>query len=188
TIAGCVPIPFIRGLAQAKCEGLAERALSVAEHFDVDTVVIASGWVGYSVFSSTEKDRAYESLATMIASYKTMGRQVYLILPIPIGDEFDPYHLVTRSFLDFGFKVENGPVERAKVEAVTKPIALRLAQIAEATGAKAIDPIPFLCGEGDCPTFSDGLPIYMDSGHLRPAYVREHITFLDSIVSTSQAN
>ena len=189
TIAGCVPIPFIRGFAQTKCDGLAERALSVAEHFDVDTVVIASGWVGYSVFSSTEKDRAYESLATMIAKYKSMGKQVYVILPIPIGDGFDPYHLVSRSFLDFGFKVENRPVERAKVDAVTKPIAWRLVQIAEATGAKAIDPISFLCGEGDCPTFSDdGLPIYMDSGHLRPAYVREHITFLDSIVSTSQAN
>ena len=125
----------------------------------------------------------------MIAKYKSMGKQVYVILPIPIGDGFDPYHLVSRSFLDFGFKVENRPVERAKVDAVTKPIAWRLVQIAEATGAKAIDPISFLCGEGDCPTFSDdGLPIYMDSGHLRPAYVREHITFLDSIVSTSQAN
>ena len=189
TMAGCVPIPFIKGFAQAKCEGLAERALSVAENFDVDTVVIASGWVGYGVFNSTQRDQAYELLATMIAKYKSMRRQVYLVLPIPIDDGFDPYHLVTRNFFDFGFKIESRPVERAKVDAVIKPVALRLTQIAEATGAEAIDPTRFLCGEGDCPTFSDdGLPIYMDSGHLRPAFVREHITFLDETVSANKIN
>lgn len=121
----------------------------------------------------------------MIRDYRKIGRQVYLILPIPTGAEFDPYHLVKRSLRDFGFKVVEKDVEQAKIVAELKPIASRLAAIASSTGAMAIDPVRYLCHDGGCPTLTDdGLPTYMDYNHLRPSFVREHVTFLDAIVST----
>ncbi len=116
-----------------------------------------------------------------------MGKQVYLILQIPSGEEFDPHYMVTRSLRDFGFKVVQTPVERAKMIAEFRPITSRLMDIARSTGATAIDPVDYLCHDADCPTLTgDGSPMYMDGGHLRPSYVREHVTFLDPIVSMQQ--
>jgi hypothetical protein len=62
-------------------------------------------------------------------------------------------------------------------------------EIARSTGATAIDPTVYLCGDAHCPTLAeDRMPVYTDNSHLRPEYVREHITFLDPIVSMAQAN
>jgi peptidoglycan/LPS O-acetylase OafA/YrhL len=184
TQPGCLPIPYMKGFAQTKCAGLAERGWALAEHADVDRVVIAAGWSGYDVFDSSDSERAFASLTSTVANYRRGGRQVYLILPIPVGTGFDPSRLVARSLLDFGFKIVDRPVERVKVDAEIKPMASRLTEIAQATGAEVIDPVNYLCGNGNCPTFTgDGMPIYMDAGHLRPGYVRDHVTFLDAIVS-----
>src|SRR5262249_5087419 len=114
-----------------------------------------------------------------------MDRQVYLILPIPRGELFDPSHLVKRSIRNFGFDVQKR-VERSDVDKTLKPIAARLMDIAHSTGAAAVDPSEYICGETYCPTLADDrMPVYTDESHLRPAFVRDHMTFLDAIVSTS---
>jgi hypothetical protein len=183
TQQGCLPIRYMKGFAQTKCAGMAERALSLGHDAAIDAVVISAGWTGYSVFRSRESEQAFDFLASMIADYVSMGRKVYLILPMPNGPEFDPENLVRRGFLDFGFKIIDRPVPRFGVDEAVKPMTARLTDTVRAAGASVIDPIPDICGSGDCPTFmEDGLPIYKDGGHLRPEYVRRHITFLDSIV------
>src|SRR4030095_7430872 len=103
----------------------------------------------------------------------------YLILPIPLGDDFDPYHLVVRGVGDFSFRVARTEVEQTKVVAELRPLTSRLLAVAEYGGATAIDPVAFLCRNGRCPTLmDDGSPVYKDVSHLRPTYVREHAIFL----------
>jgi len=41
--------------------------------------------------------------------------------------------------------------------------------IAASSGAKTIDPLPYLCNAAECPTLAeDGLPLYCDASHLDP--------------------
>jgi hypothetical protein len=57
---------------------------------------------------------------------------------------------------------------------------VRLVDIARAAGARVIDPADWLCGKTLCPgETGDGDPIYMDGGHLRASYAREHAAFMD---------
>ena len=64
-----------------------------------------------------------------------------------------------------------------------KLIAAKLRTIAVSNGAVAIDPVDYMCQLGLCPTLADdGLPRYCDGSHLSPDYVRNQITFLDSIM------
>jgi hypothetical protein len=71
-------------------------------------------------------------------------------------------------------------IQRSEVERLIEPISKKLVDIAASTGAKTIDPLPYICGASDCPTLAeDGLPLYCDASHLRSGYVRAHITFLD---------
>jgi hypothetical protein len=59
---------------------------------------------------------------------------------------------------------------------------IRLKAIAARTGAQLIDPVPALCDRERCPlTTADGLPIFRDSNHLNPNFVRDHVRYLDDI-------
>jgi SGNH domain (fused to AT3 domains) len=180
TTRGCLPIPEIKGVTYPKCKGLAENALSVAQRSDVDTVVLGAAWNRYNDIFGTKE--AFEGLTTTIAKYEELGKRVYLVLPIPRGEAFDPPGLVKRSILDLGFVVQK-QIDRASVDAFLEPASSRLIQIAKSTGATIIDPIPFICHSDYCATLADdGLPVYTDGSHLRQAFVREHITFLDSMI------
>jgi len=188
TQRSCAPIHEIRGVTAPKCFGLIENALSLAKSADVDAVVIAAAWNRNKIFESEDREVAFRDLTATITSLSNMGRRVYLILPIPRGEPFDPAQLVSRTISDFGFSVRE-QVERVEVDHNVTPVAMRLMEIARSTGATAIDPTVYLCGDAHCPTLAeDRMPVYTDNSHLRPEYVREHITFLDPIVSMAQAN
>jgi peptidoglycan/LPS O-acetylase OafA/YrhL len=180
TSRGCLPIPDIKGITFPKCKGLAENALSVAQSSDVDTVVLASAWNRYNDIFGTKE--ALEGLTATIVKYEQLGKRVYVVLPIPRGESFDPPSLVKRSILDLGFVVQK-QIDRASVDALLEPASSRVTQVAKSTGATIIDPVPFVCHNDYCPTLADdGLPVYTDNSHLRAAFVREHITFLDSMI------
>ncbi len=179
---GCPPVSYFEGLINPKCAGIKENAIAVAENLNVDTVVLTAGWYHYSAFDVNGPDLAYQDLAATITLFRSEGRRVYLILPIPRGDVFAPSHLVKRSFSRTGFAIVR-QIARREVDREVKPLATRLRNIANATGAIAVDPLDYICPRGDCPTFAeDGLPIYCDESHLRPDYVREYITYLDDMV------
>jgi hypothetical protein len=180
TSRGCLPIPDIKGVTFPKCKGIAENALSMAQRSDVDTVVFAAAWNRNNDIFETKE--AFEGLTATIAKYEELGKRVYVVLPIPRGEAFAPSSLVKRSILDLGFVVQK-QIDRASVDALLEPASSRLIQIAKSTGATIINPVPFVCHSDYCPTLADdGLPVYTDGSHLRPAFVREHITFLDPII------
>jgi len=185
TRQGCPPIPYADGMSKMECAGLADRALSLAQDTEIDTVVIASSWSTHPDFNDpVTLEKGFRALKRVVNDYRRIGRRVYLILPIPKGAEFDPHHLIVRGVSDFGFRIARTQVDQRKVVQELEPITSRLREIAKSTGAIIIDPIEFICRDGVCPTLmADGSPTYRDQSHLRPAFVREHATFIDDIVS-----
>jgi peptidoglycan/LPS O-acetylase OafA/YrhL len=182
TVRACPPVHEIPGVTSPKCADLVENALAVSQDSGVDTVVIAAAWNRYAFFQNKEAEIALRDLTATIARLKKNGKQVYLILPTPRGEAFDPAVLVKRSF-ETGFWVQQR-VARSDVDVDLEPLSFRLASIASSQGAVPIKPVDYLCQKSYCPTLADdGMPVYTDNSHLRPAYVREHATFLDPIVS-----
>ena len=66
------------------------------------------------------------------------------------------------------------------MERLIGPLATALRRVARESGAIVIDPVASLCDAALCPaTAANGEPMYHDFAHLRPSYVRDHVTFLD---------
>lgn len=185
TQPACPPIPYVKEMSSPQCDGQIEKARAITQGSDIDTIVIAAAWWKYPEFNDPQhREQGFHALETLIGDYRRMRRRVYLILPIPLGTDFDPYHLIVRGVGDFNFRVARTEVEQATVVEGLAPLTSRLRAVAKSTGATAIDPVDYLCQDGRCPTLmDDGSPVYKDVSHLRPAYVREHVTFLDDIVS-----
>ena len=119
---GCPPVSYFEGLINPKCAGIKENAIAVAENLNVDTVVLTAGWYHYSAFDVNGPDLAYQDLAATITRFRSKGRRVYLILPIPRGDVFAPSHLVKRSFSRTGFAIVR-QIARREVDREVKPLA-----------------------------------------------------------------
>jgi hypothetical protein len=63
----------------------------------------------------------------------------------------------------------------------------RLREIAARTGAHILDPRTTLCTDMLCPAVgADGLPLYVDSNHLRNTAARERASFLDQTLLDAQ--
>ncbi|MNN37351.1 hypothetical protein D3C81_1512930 [compost metagenome] len=59
-------------------------------------------------------------------------------------------------------------------------VRARLISIAQQSGARIIEPLDYLCTGATCPvTDSNGIPAYTDPVHMRPAYSRKMVTYLD---------
>jgi hypothetical protein len=74
-------------------------------------------------------------------------------------------------------------VDAGAYESYVAPLMDRLRAIAAHSGAQLVDPRATLCSGLDCPaTGADGLPLYLDSNHLRAGYARERASFVDEML------
>jgi hypothetical protein len=111
------------------------------------------------------------------------GKRVYLVLQLPLDPAFPPRQMIRRTVLSPGFRLDVRPAARATIARSLDPFVSRLVQIAQDTGANVIDPMNSLCNTETCPPVTpNGEPIYHDSWHLRQAYIREHVDYLDRTV------
>jgi hypothetical protein len=156
----------------------------------IDRVVIAARWCnyfakngdwkidGFSLGEFSGRERAIKSLGELIQKIISTGRSVSLVLATPTGSELDPRAMCKRGFLGLS----------AREPQLSKEIFLRpniellkaIAETARTHGARVIDPMDYLCRNGDIMVFDEkGIPICYDDHHLRPGYVREHVKYLD---------
>jgi hypothetical protein len=207
TSGGCPPLPGVRELHHAHCEGLLERAKRFADRDDVKTVVLGANWVGYFIepdpdyryyipgpngpesilFGSQGADRALEGLGALIASFRRADRNVYLLLQTPWGPSLDPRSFIKTRMGPNAFRIDAPPVSRTSLLASVGSLEARLREIAESAGAKVIDPLDYLCSDVCDVISADGIPLYRDQGHLNPAFVRSHVNFLDKLIQQDAA-
>jgi hypothetical protein len=127
-------------------------------------------------------DQINENFKNAVGSLKRAGKEVYVILDNPFGEELAP-----RSLLDRGFfhKIRISSLTLSKAEAIerTEPARSVVAAIALDMGAHVIDPMEFLCGQDTCrPLTADGLPRYRDYDHLSQYTLTHEVHYLDFLL------
>lgn len=125
-------------------------------------------------------DRAFDALSAELRAFKAAGKTTYLLLPIPVGPDFEPRTRLTGDRLGAMHATSVTPM--APLTASQAALRERLRHVALDTGAVPIDPQPTLCrADGQCRrTDSQGEPIYKDGVHLRAGFVRGGAGYIDS--------
>jgi hypothetical protein len=183
------------------CRRTVESALEYAKNPDVETVVIGAAWylqfveisdwahVGEPGPLKAGTDRAVQKIEDRITRLVTEGKRVYLLLSSPISADYDVHQVVRRSILPPGFRMNVRTPQRSEVLEAIKPITEKLKNAARKAGAIVIDPMDSLCDTTTCPGFtSSGKPMYRDSVHLLPSYVRDHVLYLDETILKSSSS
>jgi peptidoglycan/LPS O-acetylase OafA/YrhL len=163
-----------------------------AEAFPLTYPIFSAGdpWHTTLTVESPGTQRALEDFGHVLARLVASGRRVVVVLSNPTSPRFDPLFL-----LPSGARLALRPPQRLTVartkeridatafEAYVAPLMQKLRETATRNGARVIDPRSSLCDGMSCPTVdASGLPLYLDSNHLRAAYARERATFIDELV------
>ena len=128
------------------------------------------------------KSACLKELESMLQKLHGRNIRVTLLLSVPSGDELDPRNELKRSLTRISLK---------KLPALTIANFLdrvgwtrgRLAEIGRDAGAEVIDPLTSLSTNGICISENKDGPIRYNDCHLRPAFVKEHIKYLDATVA-----
>lgn len=207
TAGGCPPIRnVIRQPAMQfpLCRQTAEAAYDLAEQPDIDTVVIGASWYVYltdpsqdvwfdngtahEAFPSPQATQgALESLRESIVQLTMRGKRVFMILPPPMGREFDPRNMYTGS--RFGSIWPLSHIENFDLAAFLGRNAAernRLIAITRGTGAITIEPSDYLCQHNVCAVLdAHGAPVYTDGIHMRPEYSRSAAGYLERTIESA---
>lgn len=183
------------GQAHHICKAYLQRASALASDPTADTIVVAACWYCYlmaprdaadfgeSAPLKPGTDRALSDLERMLADWVSVGKRVYVVLDTPIGIELDPRYMIRRTLLPSGFRLNTRPAAEAPIARVLQPVEARVSKIAHAAGVQVIDPMQSLCDHETCPTVTgSGEPVYHDTWHLNPSYVKDQVHFLDETI------
>jgi peptidoglycan/LPS O-acetylase OafA/YrhL len=199
--ASCAPM---RGIIKtgyfASCSEMPGVAHRVIEQTNADTVVLGAFWRDYaSKGQAVERnglrieggtpgavDAAYANLEDDVRELIREHRKVFLVLAQAADERFDPKRMISRSLTGFRIdpQVSKG-VPIPELLASSAKVNDRLRAIAARTGAGLIDPFRDVCAEArDCRAFfGHGEPKYADDKHLRPGFVRDHVTVFDDLLT-----
>jgi len=193
--AGCASDFELALINRNECRELVQSAIEYAKDPQVDTVVIGFCWYAYFVGILDQDrvgqagplvqgaDRAFEGMRRMVAGFVGQGKRVYLVLQLPVDAGFAPMQMVRRTVLGPGFRIDARPAARDALVRTFDPFVSRLSQIARDTGATVIDPMNSVCDAKTCsPVTPSGEPMYHDPWHLRTAYIRDHVDYMDVTV------
>jgi hypothetical protein len=195
TKGACCPIPGVHSPAIPSSENLVPVFEDeVLTNPAIDRVVIAARWQAYlsrgststihGVKAGTEEGRreALAAFGSMITKLVASGKRVVVVLAPPSGENLDPHRMLTRTFLG-GQTCRVVPLTAEFFRATYGGPIAEVSAVAAANGADVIDPMQFLCHDGICIAMNDDGPIRSDVGHLRAAYARDHVTYLDATVA-----
>jgi len=197
TKGSCPPVPGLFSSADTGCEERRQAVLDLALKPDIDSVVIGGCWSCYftgagptvnyflddrkAVHPFLNGDGIELSLKSLGEVLKRLSahKTVYLVLGNPVGMDFDPLKQIQGSRLG-GMTAAGGQL-KAPMPQDQALLNARLKQVAEANGARVIEPFASLCADGQCIRSmpDDGSPAYKDIGHLRPRYARSFAKYID---------
>ncbi|MDH4122239.1 MAG: acyltransferase [Deltaproteobacteria bacterium] len=201
TLPGCLPVPQDWLKPSSHCHGFGEDIFRYARDPQVTTVVFAASWffslerqprteftVGRHTWAlnqgSENHQNTMKALVNMLKTLRQMGKQVYLVSSIPLGKQLEPLYNLKRSTLGLGefSLIPAGGTPRQEQEARFSQVIQNIRESAAEAGVPLIEPMNYVCDETFCPSYTpQGIPMYYDSGHLNPEYVRNHVFYLDEI-------
>jgi peptidoglycan/LPS O-acetylase OafA/YrhL len=122
---------------------------------------------------------AFLRFETLVGELRALGKEVYIVLPSPISEAFDPRLMIDRVR---GGLVDRGGISKKIYSESFSPVINQLTQISRRTNSHLLDPTVNLCPNDFCDAFYDLNPIYNDTGHIRPYFARDHITIFDAVI------
>ncbi|MBF0309337.1 MAG: acyltransferase [Magnetococcales bacterium] len=198
TFGGCPPLPIGTEIG-SKCPDLRRAAMAYATRPEIATIVIGAAWnlyldanannpyllhhAGGSFPLNTPEgvSVALRLLEGYLRSFPA-DKKRFLLIDNPAGNDFSPAGRLIGNRLAGTLRLSEA---FRSVPAKESQLALRhrMIDLARDTGTLVIDPFPVLCTPEGCrTTTANGTPIYKDSGHLRPFFVREAADYLDIIL------
>jgi hypothetical protein len=196
---GCAPILNVLERHHPDCSNFVKSALEFAGHERaVRKVVIGAQWFSYFSAESTYEffggnrllplsgpagsEKAFGTLEDELRQLRSIDKEVYLILNIPIGPDFDPKLRIRRSVWGMTSVLPAAVAKEADLLTKYGATRERLLHVARDAGATAIDPLNHLCHDGVCPSAQEnGDPLFTDGYHLRASFVRDHASYIDQI-------
>jgi peptidoglycan/LPS O-acetylase OafA/YrhL len=210
-LGGCPPLPNVSRIANpGGCIRENNAAYAEAMTPEVKRVVFGSAWHYFYPITDTHKagdprkfehdamvyarddasrrgiapgspgfTSAFREFEAVVAGLVKGGKQVYIVLPTPISDSLNPRAMIDRWA---NKAVTTTGIAKSVYLQSNAPVIAELAGISARTGAALIDPAADLCGNGFCAAFFGKDPIYQDIGHIRPYFVRGHITVFDKVL------
>lgn len=116
--------------------------------------------------SASEMDKIDEQLIEFVKNVQQLGKDVWIVLDNPFGEEFSARLMLNRNGLRIRLDLELG-VDRQVVLERHEPVRGRLLSLAGSNQVKLIDPIESMCSPTFCAAFSDnGELLYKDYDHL----------------------
>ena len=206
SMSGCAPVPRIQS---TRCDEVYRDAIAAALGGSVRRVIIAAYWRGYvepafgrsalgnaafvneagTPASAAFVDSAFRRLAADIARLRRAGKEVVVLLSLPGSDAADPSLLASASRIPFMRDSVAGHLFAAsfsltKFKSDASWIESEVALAAQLGGASLIDPAPYLCPNGTCPTTDErGAVLRSDGSHLRPFASIRYLTFVPSLLA-----
>lgn len=211
TGGGCLPIPEVREAHHKYCDTLYDNLYKfIQANKSVDKIVISAAWNSYfNVHQDAESSYSYKmiynnhtytlgnQLFNQVALTRLVGvtdelskkYKVFIILDNPKDERFDPNFLggfihVNRFNLltshrqtatlnqDYSFPLSSQ----------NQSISMMMQKAFAGKAVTIIDPRDQVCPDNICKPFNaHGKPIYKDSNHMRPYYVRENVAMLRPI-------
>lgn len=208
TKGACAPIDGVFRKSDPECEKMKKDFFKyLEEHNEVKTVVFSAAWSqhllpGFKYFFKNDfgeisplkhsYEKALLKLEKTIIKLKRSGKEVFLVLNIPVSGLLSPLRLKERN--NFWLKKPlNSKEKNKKIKPMgisidfwkkkSAPFNDKLRFFAERAGAKIIDPSDFLCSRGGCEITRAGIPLYRDScesyGHLNLISAEKYATYID---------
>ena len=192
TAGGVIPINGVTNKnGRSSTDMMGKFKELIAYDLRIDRVVIAARWMlyfnkdggyeiqGVSLGDQSAHDKVMDELGTSIRNLTAQHKKVMLILNIPTSYSLDPKVMYPRTFKGtYGTNKRNFTKEEFLHD--NRRLLAEIAKVAALNGAEVIDPLDYLCDNGICIAEDEkGIPIRFDEGHLRPGYVRNHVTYLD---------
>ncbi len=199
TVRACPMFPNVERVEVPECRDAYRAMMQRASMEGIRTVVLTSYWDDFFrrrlIFRSGDRngtpllldepgtDSLFAAFGDDLAALVRSGKRVFVVLTIPIGanNEFDPRSWLPRR-LDPDRSVKVIPdISRADYTRRSEPVLGRVRRAALEAGAVVVDPMPYMCGPVVCPTIDRaGLPLYMDSRHLRSSIARSRAEWIDA--------
>lgn len=197
----CPPVPGVQRVGFfAMCNHLPAVTASLIARKHIGTIVLGASWAGYrnseigvrrhgvrlKTNTATGVNAFYANLKDEVRHLVRTHHAVYLVLEPITNPRFNPQRMVRRSA--FGFTINRNVARGVPVEGLMEQSASidrRLREIAAETGAKVLNPLRDVCGDGPvCSAFFDhGEPKFADGLHLRPEFVAHHVKIFDRILT-----
>jgi peptidoglycan/LPS O-acetylase OafA/YrhL len=177
----CNPMYQMFLTAAGGCDAIFRDVNALANRPDVTTVVLIFSGAAYHHLLSQEAGR--DGLSRFLETISRSGRQAYLVLNMPDGEELDPKNMFTGSRLGVLAPKPAGSSAfnyRRFMEKYSRERS-ELTSLVTRSGGAVIDPLPHLCSNTQCPVLAaDGSPLYKDKLHMRASYARASATHMDA--------